>query len=191
MKKLLALLLGLSMNCTAFSSHVLNPDSLDFRQVELEAGSPVILELQERLMPEFIQLGAIVELRTVLPVMSRGEKLILENAPAFAVVTKARKPGIFGKAGMIEITPKQVQARDGSMIKLNGQPIQFTGESRSVLAVGLSAGIPAAGLAGKQPYFLAFGLTGLLIKGEQPKELPPLTRFEAITAAPAIIASPR
>lgn len=138
------------------------------KTVLLPAGTSVIFELFAS-KPENIAKGTIIQLKVLMPVVANGEKLVTRESYAYAVVTDYHKQGVFGRSEMIEITPKGMQARDGQMIPIQGEPMVFKGEGRGLLAIGLSTLIPAAGFAtnAKETRVLgAFAMTGLLIKGD-------------------------
>lgn len=135
----------------------------------LPAGTRVIFELNGSFLSENISEGSIIVLTVMMPVIIAGEQLVFKNAYAHAKVTKYHRPGVFGRGECIEFSPELLIARDGQTIPINGETIRFKGESRSILAIGLSTLIPAAGFAtkAKETRVLgAFAMTGLLIKGE-------------------------
>lgn len=126
--------------------------------VTLRAGTPVVLEVAQKYSSQNLSVGQSVTIRAKYNVVIDKQSVIPAGAIGTAVVTDAKKQGIFGKGGKLELQVQSVQAVDGQQVQLSGIPIMIEGDNKKGLAWGLSIGI------GIFTYGLGFFI-GFLIKG--------------------------
>jgi hypothetical protein len=127
--------------------------------VTLRAGTPIVLEVAQKYSSQNLNVGQSVSIRAKYNVVIDKQSVIPAGAIGTAVVTDAKKQGIFGKGGKLELQVQSVQAVDGQQVQLSGIPILIEGDNKKGLAWGLSIGL------GLFTYGLGF-LIGFLIKGK-------------------------
>jgi hypothetical protein len=109
------------------------------REVAVDDGTPVEIELLTVASSEVMKVGDVVDFKVVQPVEFKGVTIIEKNAVAKARITEARKSGFWGRAGKLEWAMQYVVGIDDSRI-----PLRFTqrtvGDSKgATVAIGAAA----------------------------------------------------
>ena len=97
------LLLTISLNCLA-------------EDVVLKAGTAVPVKLESTISSKNAAVGQIVNFRVTAPIMVNGKTVIESGAIATGQVVRAKKNGILGKEGELQLTINSVLAVDGSKV---------------------------------------------------------------------------
>lgn len=110
-------------------SNAVNPAGL----IQLPAGTPVSLKLNEEISSQEVEIGHTVEFVVRLDVVINQQVVIATHAYAEGIVTDVEKycgscrPKRRG-CGKVVIKVESVQAVDGQRIYLNGSPMKITGD---------------------------------------------------------------
>ncbi|MCB9264984.1 MAG: hypothetical protein H6558_08165 [Lewinellaceae bacterium] len=89
------------------------------RKVDLRAGTPVLLELSERIQSDAMTVGQLVKFKVSTDVVVEGRVAIRTGALALGRV-KAISPATYNNPEEIHIEVTSVQAVDGQQVALNG-----------------------------------------------------------------------
>jgi hypothetical protein len=146
----------------------------DGSTVTLRAGTPIVVESSQTYNAKNLSEGQTVNVRVKYNVIFSKQTLVAAGALGTATISDLVKPGIFGKAGRIELQMQSVQAVDGQQILLSGIPMNAEGQNKKGLAWGLSIGLFLLTLIG--------GAAGFFIKGKS-------AEIKAGTTANASVAS--
>ena len=133
----------------------------------LREGTVITLDLFDHLKSNEVQTGAIVELSVYKPIVIEGKTLIKDGAYGEARVINARRAGVFGRPGKLEVEAISVEAVDGTRIKLRGGTVTRIGRDRRGLATAL----------------LVFGF---LVRGDD-VEMESKTKFRALVESDVLI----
>jgi len=135
--------------------------------VELPAGTVARLQLMQTLKPSTTKKGDKVLLRLTHNIVSGGKLVVPAGAPAEAVVTSVRKPGLFGRPSQIKIAVKTLHALGSEELPLTeGDEAKKATEFEASYAA--AAGTSLVGAIALGPLGLA---GGFLIRGNA-KEVP-------------------
>lgn len=148
----------------------------DGSTVTLRAGTPIVVESSQTYNAKNLSEGQTVNVRVKYNVIFNKQTLVAAGALGTATISDLVKPGIFGKAGRIELQMQSVQAVDGQQILLSGIPMNAEGQNKKGLAWGLSIGLFFLTLVG--------GAVGFFIKGK-PAEIKAGTTANASVASDA------
>ncbi len=124
----------------------------------LRAGTPIVVEASQTYNAKNLTEGQTVNVRVKYNVIVNKQTLVAAGALGTANIANLVKPGVFGKAGKIELQMQSVQAVDGQQILLSGNPMFAEGQNKKGLAWGLSIGLFILTIIG--------GIAGLFIKGK-------------------------
>jgi hypothetical protein len=110
------------------------------KKVELQAGTPVILELAEKVQSDAMTVGQLIRFKVSTNVVVDGKIAIRSGALALGRV-KHVSPSTYNNAAQLTIEVNSVQAVDGQQIPLDGneQTVkgQFSGQGTTAL-VGIA-----------------------------------------------------
>jgi hypothetical protein len=130
----------------------------DGSSVTLRAGTPIVVEATQSYNAKNLSEGQTVNVRVKYNVVVNKQTLVGAGALGTATISDITKPGIFGKAGRMELQMQSVQAVDGQQILLTSIPMMAEGQNKKGLAWGLSIGLFFLTLIG--------GAIGFFIKGK-------------------------
>ena len=135
--------------------------------VKLPAGTVVRLQLTQTLKPSVTKKGDIVLFRATHNI-AVGERLVIPaGAPAEAIVTSVKKPGMFGRPSQIKIAMKKLHTLGGESVPVSeGAASKEASEFEASYAA--AAGTSLVGAIALGPIGLA---GGFLIRGNA-KEIP-------------------
>jgi hypothetical protein len=150
----------------------------DGATITLRAGTPIVVESSQTYNAKNLSEGQTVNVRVKYNVISNKQTLVAAGALGTATISDLTKPGVFGKAGRIELQIQSVQAVDGQQILLSGIAMTAEGQNKKGLAWGLSIGLFLFTFIG--------GVIGLFIKGK-PAEIKSGTTANASVASDAQI----
>ncbi len=148
----------------------------DGSSVTLRAGTSIVVEATQSYNAKNLSEGQTVNVRVKYNVVVNKQTLVGAGALGTATVSDITKPGIFGKAGRMELQMQSVQAVDGQQILLSSVPMMAEGQNKKGLAWGLSIGLFLFTIIG--------GVVGLFIKGK-PAEIKVGTTTNASVASDA------
>jgi len=148
------------------------------RTIVLQQGTPVTLQLNERVRSDEVQVGQTLQLSVKVAVERQGYRLVSTNAYAEGEVVHAQEARGFGRPAKLEIRAVNLQAVDGQRVPLYGKKLLKRGKKRKGLAwavgiLGSVAGVlvmsevqndDSSGLGATGVAFLA---TGFLVKGQE------------------------
>jgi hypothetical protein len=126
--------------------------------VTLRSGTPVVVEAMQGYNAKNLSEGQTVNVRVKYNVVVNKKTVVAAGALGNATITDVQKPGIFGKAGRLELQIQSVQAVDGQQILVSGMNMISEGQNRKALAWGLSIGLFIFTIIG--------GAIGFFIKGK-------------------------
>lgn len=133
----------------------------------LREGTVITLDLFDHLKSNEVQTGAIVELSVYKQVVVDGKTLVKDGAYGEARVTTARRAGVFGRPGKLEVEAISLDAVDGTRVRLRGGTVTRVGRDRRGLATAL----------------LIFGF---LVRGDD-VEMESKTKFRALVESDVLI----
>ncbi len=144
----------------------------------LRAGTPIVVEVAQTTNAKNLSEGQTISIRVKYNVVVNKQTLVAAGALGTATITDINKPGVFGKAGRMELQVQSVQAVDGQQILLSGIPMVAEGQHKKGLAWGLSVPLFLLTIIG--------GGVGLFIKGK-PAEIKAGTTTNTTVASDAQI----
>lgn len=126
--------------------------------VTLRAGTPVVVETVQTLNAKNLSEGQTVSVRVKYNVVVSKQTVVAAGALGNATVSEVQRPGMFGKAGKIELQIQSIQAVDGQQVLVSGMAMISEGQNRKALAWSLAIGL----------FFLTIvgGAIGFFIKGK-------------------------
>lgn len=127
-------------------------------EVTLRAGTPVVVETVQTLNAKNLSEGQTVSVRVKYNVVVSRQTVVAAGALGNATVAEIVKPGMFGRAGRIELQVQSIQAVDGQQVLVSGMAMIAEGQNRKALAWTLAVGLFIFTLVG--------GAIGFLIKGK-------------------------
>jgi hypothetical protein len=130
----------------------------DGAALTLRAGTLIVVEATQTYNAKNLSEGQTVNVRVKYNVIVNKQTLVAAGALGTANISDLVKPGVFGKAGRIELQMQSVQAVDGQQILLSGTPMISEGQNKKGLAWGLSIGLFLLTIIG--------GIAGIFIKGK-------------------------
>ena len=107
------------------------------REVVLKAGTAVSMQLVNTVTGKNAAVGQIVDFRVTSDIKVDGVTVIPANSVAKAQVVRAKKNGLFGSAGEIQLTVNSVTAVDGTQVILSGGTLSDEGKNKLVLSIFL------------------------------------------------------
>lgn len=107
------------------------------REVVLKAGTAVPMQLVNTVTGKDAAVGQIVDFRVTSDIKVDGVTVIPANAVAKAQVVRAKKNGLLGSAGEIQLTVNSVTAVDGTQVILSGGTLSDEGKNKLVLSIFL------------------------------------------------------
>jgi hypothetical protein len=127
-------------------------------EVTLRAGTPVVVETVQTLNAKNLSEGQTVSVRVKYNVVVSKHTVVAAGALGNATVSEVQRPGMFGKAGKVELQIQSIQAVDGQQVLVSGMAMIAEGQNRKVLAWSLAIGL----------FFLTIvgGAIGFFIKGK-------------------------
>lgn len=162
--KSLALMLCLTMNLSATVLPEIHFPEEEDKEVLLERGTEITLELADELRAKDLTEGRVVRLKVYKNVVSGNRKVLIKKGGyAEGRITRIRKPGILGRGGLIEFQIHAVYSVNGERLPASGK---FTshGKNRKLFATISAIGIPGL-ICFVTPWGIAFSVTGLAIRG--------------------------
>lgn len=142
---LLALLLlsGLGAHAQSRKAVVKAPAAAEAASAatSLRAGTLVVLETTSLLSSKDAQVGQSVPLRVRYDVVVKGKVMIKAGAAGSAQVVGVTPRKGMGKEGSLSIKPSVVQAADGQMVPLIGNPVGTAGADSKGAAIGLAVAV--------------------------------------------------
>jgi len=152
--------------------------------VELPAGTVARLQLMQTLKPSVTKKGDVILLRLTHNIVSGGKLVVPAGAPAQAVVTSVRKPGMFGRPSEIKLAVKTLRTLGQETLPLTqGEESKKATDFEASYAA--AAGTSLVGAIALGPLGLA---GGFLIRGNA-KEIPAGAIMYAQTAAAQTVGS--
>ncbi len=126
-KRVLTVIVALGL-CTLYATA---------REVVLKAGTAVPMQLVNTVTGKNAAVGQIVDFRVTSDIKVDGVTVIPANSVAKAQVVRAKKNGLFGSAGEIQLTVNSVTAVDGTQVILSGGTLSDEGKNKLVLSIFL------------------------------------------------------
>ncbi|MCB9264979.1 MAG: hypothetical protein H6558_08140 [Lewinellaceae bacterium] len=155
--------------------------------VLLPEDTRVTLKILEELRSDEAEESQVIPLEVVLDVVAGGRRVARTGAYAEGRVRRVIPAKHFGKGGLLEVEPINMQLVDGQRIRLVGDARKSSGKNRkflawtvAILAPGVGAVFAAsAGNDSAVPFMLPFAGLGFLVKGRE-AVLPPETLITAV-----------
>lgn len=107
------------------------------REVLLRAGTAIPMQLENSVTSKNAAVGQIVNFRVTQDVKVDGVTVIPANSIAKAQIVRAKKSGVFGSSGEIQLNINSVTAIDGTQVVLSGGTISDEGKNKFVLSLFL------------------------------------------------------
>jgi hypothetical protein len=105
--------------------------------VILRAGTSIPLELVSTLYSSNVRSGQMVDFRVLSDVKANG-KIVISGSIAQGQITRAKKRGLLGSEGELEIAIKSVKAVDGTTVYLSGNNLYDEGSNKLALSIVLT-----------------------------------------------------
>ncbi|EOS08249.1 hypothetical protein C801_01451 [Bacteroides uniformis dnLKV2] len=106
--------------------------------VILRAGTSIPLELVSTLYSSNVRSGQMVDFRVLSDVKANGKIVISAGSIAQGQITRAKKRGLLGSEGELEIAIKSVKAVDGTTVYLSGNNLYDEGSNKLALSIVLT-----------------------------------------------------
>ena len=103
--------------------------------VVLKSGTSVNLELMSTINANKVKTGEVVDFRVVNDVKVDGKTVISAGSIAQGQIVRAKKNGLLGSEGELEIAVKSIKAVDGTNIYLSSNNLADEGSNKVVLSV--------------------------------------------------------
>ncbi len=107
------------------------------REVVLKAGTAIPMQLVNTVNGKEAAVGQIVDFRVTSDIKVDGITVIPANSVAKAQVVRAKKNGLLGSAGEIQLSINSVTAVDGTQVILSGGTLADEGKNKLVLSIFL------------------------------------------------------
>lgn len=137
------------------------------RKITIKRGTKITLQLNDNVSSQENELGNVVEMMVMMDVKVNGKTVVASGTFAEGLVTDARRAGIFGKGGRIELEGINIRSIDGQRIPIKSVKVKKQGKNRKGMAWGMSILIPAAGILMGTPMLAPFAIVGLFVKGRE------------------------
>lgn len=105
--------------------------------VVLKAGTPIPMQLVNTVTGKNSTVGQVIDFRVTNDIVVNGKTVIPAGSIAKAQVTRAKKNGIFGQNGEIQVNINSVMATDNTQVVLSGGTINDEGKNKLVLSLFL------------------------------------------------------
>lgn len=105
--------------------------------VVLKAGTPVPMQLVNTIDGKHSTVGQVVDFRVTSDIKADGKTVIPIGSIAKAQVVRAKKNGLLGQAGEIQVNVTSVTAVDGTQVVLSGGTLADEGKNKLVLSLFL------------------------------------------------------
>jgi len=113
---------------------VLNPTVATAQEIDLPAGTPLMLTFSSTIDPAAVRMGEAVTLTVLQAVLVDGKTLIAAGALVSAEVTNSQKHGNVGRPGIIGVKFLSVVAVDGTRVPISGQKY-VEGENKQATSI--------------------------------------------------------
>ena len=110
---------------------------VDAREVVLKSGTAIPMQLVNTVNGKDVAVGQIVDFRVTSDIKVDGVTVIPANSIAKAQVVRAKKNGLLGSAGEIQLSINSVTAIDGTQVILSGGTLADEGKNKLVLSLFL------------------------------------------------------
>ena len=107
------------------------------REVVLKSGTAIPMQLVNTVNGKDVAVGQIVDFRVTSDIKVDGVTVIPANSIAKAQVVRAKKNGLLGSAGEIQLSINSVTAIDGTQVILSGGTLADEGKNKLVLSLFL------------------------------------------------------
>ena len=114
--------------------------------VILKRGTPISLRTTEKVSSRDGYNHKIITLEIYTDVSVDGKTIVFNQSNFGEAEVTTRKSSAFGKPGKIEIKAVSARTVNGQRVKLEGVVIEKNGRDNRGLALGMSIGIPVAGI---------------------------------------------
>ncbi len=143
-------------------------DTTHRKFVILRAGTKLSLQLTDSISSEKAIVGTVVQFTVYKARTVNGDVIFNEKCYGEGRISRVERPKSFGRAGLIEIIPFNIETTDGEQINVQATPIVVKGKERKTFAWIMSGALPILGIASLSPagaMLAPFALIGLLVKG--------------------------
>lgn len=106
-------------------------------EVVVKAGTPVPMQLVNSIDGKNSSVGQMVDFRVTSDIKVGGKTVVPIGSIAKGQVTRAKKNGLVGQAGEIQVNVTSVTAVDGTQIVLSGGTLTAEGKNKLVLSLFL------------------------------------------------------
>ena len=103
--------------------------------VVLKAGTVIPMELVNTITSKTARSGQLVDFRVTSDVKVDGKTVIAAGSIAQGQIVRAKKNGLFGSEGELEIAVKSVKAVDGTTIYLSSNNLSDEGSNKVALSI--------------------------------------------------------
>ena len=134
--------------------------------VLLKAGTVIPMELISTITSKNARSGQMVDFRVMSDVKVDGKTVIAAGSIAQGQIVRAKKSGLLGSEGELEISVKTIEAVDGTIVYLSSNNVSDEGSNKVALSIVLTLCC----------------LFGFLIKGGQ-AEIPAGTQVQGMVAS--------
>lgn len=110
---------------------------VDAREVVLKSGTAIPMQLVNTVNGKDVAVGQIVDFRVTSDIKVDGVTVIPANSIAKAQVVRAKKNGLLGSAGEIQLSINSVTAIDGTQVILSGGTLADEGKNKLALSLFL------------------------------------------------------
>lgn len=107
---------------------------LHAEDVVLKAGTPVPMQLMTTVTGKDAIVGQLVDFKVTQDITVDGKTVIPANSVAKAQVVRARKNGLLGREGEIQLSVNSVTAVDGTQVVLTGGTLADEGRNKLVVS---------------------------------------------------------
>ena len=120
------------------------------KDVTLRGGTPIPMQLSTTVNSKNVTVGQVIDFKVTRDIQADGVTVIPAGSIAKAQVVRAKKNGILGKEGELQLSINSVMAVDGTQVMLSGGNLSDEGSDKLILSIflcflikGGSAELPA------------------------------------------------
>lgn len=111
--------------------------SVAAKEVVLKGGTPITVQLGTTISGGSVSVGQVIDCKVTRDIQVDGVTVIPAGSLAKAQVVRAKKNGILGKEGQLQISINSVTAVDGTQVMLSGGTLSDEGSDKLVLSLFL------------------------------------------------------
>lgn len=107
------------------------------KDVTLRSGTQIPMQLSTTISSKNVTVGQVVDFKVTRDIQVNGITVIPAGSLAKAQIVRAKKNGILGKEGEVQLSVNSVTAIDGTQVMLSGGTLSDEGSNKLILSLFL------------------------------------------------------